>query len=156
MRQYTSDFFSTVDFHLSLHLLSMCTPNTVHEYSFEFFRFLCQSVDMKESSTETQRDFQKVCAWSQYRWGEFMNECVKVLSQRRYVSHAFLSVNPWLLLESIRRIPAYHIDYTTVTRHSWLLGVNFKLYVYIYIYIYIYGWFLDYGHLYVLWSKIYI
>ncbi len=96
-------------FNLSLHLLSMCAPNTVHEYSFESFRFLCQSVDMKESSTETQRDFQKVCAWSQYRRGEFMNECVKVLSQRRcYVSHAFLSGNPWLMLESIRRIPAYH------------------------------------------------
>ncbi len=61
--------------------------------------------------------FKKSVLWSQHRRGEFMNEPVKVLSQRFcYVSsHFFKWVygNPWPLLVGISRIPAYNVDYTT-------------------------------------------
>ncbi len=80
-------------------------------------------VEMKElrNSTGHQQKhsviFKKSVLWSQHRWGEFMNERVKVLSQRCcYVSSRFFKWvygNPWPLLVGIRRIPAYHVDYTT-------------------------------------------
>ncbi len=54
---------------------------------------------------------------SQHRRREFMNERVKSLSQRCCdVSSRFFKWvyrNPWPLLVGIRRIPAYHVDYTT-------------------------------------------
>ncbi len=82
----------------------------------------CREVKMGEingfrwSSTETQHDFQKVSASIATR-GEFINERVKVLSQRCcYVSSRFFKLvygSPWPFPVGIRHIPAYHVDYTT-------------------------------------------
>ncbi len=77
---------------------------------------------MKELSNSTGHQqkhsviFKKSVLWSQHRRGEFMNERLKDLSQRCYVSSRFFKWvygNPWPLLVGIRRIPAYHVDYTT-------------------------------------------
>ncbi len=64
-------------------------------------------------------NFKKSVLQSQHRRGEFINERVKVLSQRCcYVSSAFLSGYPWPLLVGIRCISAYHLDYTSAHNPS--------------------------------------
>ncbi len=86
-----------------------------------FLGCLSQSVKMKElhNSTGHQQKhsviFKKSVLQLQHWRGEFMNESVKVLSQRCYVSSRFFKWvygNPLPLLVGIRRIPTYHVDYS--------------------------------------------
>ncbi len=84
---------------------------------------------MRNSTGHQQKHsviFKKSVIRSQHRRGEFMNERVKVLSQRCcYVSSRFFKLvygNPWPLLVGIRRIPAYHVDYTTALIYRLYVG----------------------------------
>ncbi len=65
--------------------------------------------------------FKKSVLQSQHRRSEFINERVKVLSQRCWnvSSHFFKWVygNPWPWLVGIGRIPVYHVDYIPVFIH---------------------------------------